>query len=109
MGQPFEVVASGQLGDDPAEVLVQIDLRMDDVGQDFAAIFDKSDGRFIARRFDSEDEPLCYCGSPFVRRSRRKPRTSASMRSRLASYARRNRGEWIESDHITIASSPLSV
>ena len=109
MGQALEVVARGQLGDDPTEVFVQVDLRMDDVGQDPAATLNQRDRSLVAAGFDSEDQPLCYWGSPFVSKSRRRPRTSASIRSRLASYARRNRGEWIESDHITMASSPLSV
>ena len=107
--QPLQVVAGRELRDDAAEILVQVDLRVDDVGQDAAAIFNQCDRGFVARRFDSEDEAAFYCCSPFVIRSRRSPRTSESILSRLASYARRNRGEWMESDHITIASSPLSV
>jgi len=109
MWQAFEVVASRELGNDSAEVLVQLDLRVDDVGQNPPAALYQGDRRLVAAGFDSEDEGRFYCGSPLVISSRRRPRTSASIRSRLASYARRNRGEWMESDHITIASSPLSV
>jgi hypothetical protein len=43
MGQALEVVARGQLGDDPTEVFVQVDLRMDDVGQDPAATLNQRD------------------------------------------------------------------
>src|SRR6266849_6984292 len=107
--QTLQMVPRRELGDDSAEVLVQLHLRVDHVGQDAPAVFNQSDRGFVAAGFDSEDEPSFYCWSPFVSRSRRRPRTSASIRSRLASYARRNRGEWMESDHITIASSPLSV
>jgi hypothetical protein len=106
LGQALEVVAGGELGDDAAEVPVQVDLRVDDVGQDLATVLDDRDGSLVAGRLDAEGEAY---QSPLVRSSRRSPRTSESMRSRLASYALRNFGEWMESDHITIASSPLSV
>jgi len=109
MRQSLQVVARGKLGNDPTEVLVQIDLRVDYVGQDTPPTLYQGNRCLVAAGFDSEDDASFYCCSPLVIRSRRRPRTSASIRSRLASYARRNRGEWMESDHITIASSPLSV
>src|SRR5438477_392353 len=53
--QPFEVVASRQLRDHAAELAMQIDLGVDDVGQHPAAAFDQSDGGFVAAGFDSEN------------------------------------------------------
>ena len=43
MGQALEVIARGQLGDDPTEVFVQVDLRVDDVGQDLASTLNQRD------------------------------------------------------------------
>jgi len=48
------VVARRQLGDDAAEVLVQVHLRVDDVRHDAPAVLDQGDGSFVARRFDAE-------------------------------------------------------
>src|SRR5258708_36933133 len=107
MRQPLEVIARGQLGDDPAEFLVQLDLGVDDVAEDPATTVHDRDRSFVAAGLDPEGERAYW--SPLVKRTRRRPLTSESIRSRFVSYARRNRGEWVESDHITIASSPLSV
>ena len=103
MRKPLQVVAGGQLGNDAAELAVQVDLRVDDVGEDAAAIFDQRDRGLVARGFDAErywqltpplTATLSLRGegmltrsdySPLVRRSRRRPRTSDSMRSRLVS------------------------
>ena len=101
------MVASGELGDHAAELPVQLDLGVDDVGEDVPAVFHDRDRAFVAAGLYAESKADYW--SPLVRRSRRRPWTSASILSRLVSYARRKRGEWIESDHITIASSPLSV
>ena len=65
MGQPLEMVASGQLGDDAAEVFVQVDLRVDDVGQDPPATLNQRDRSLVAARFDSERE--CQLGLPIRR------------------------------------------
>ena len=54
MGQPLEVVAGGQLGHDATEVFVQVDLRMDDVGQDPAATFNQRDRSLVAGRLNTE-------------------------------------------------------
>src|SRR5258707_15760443 len=98
---------------------------MDDVGEDDAPIRHHRDGCLIAAGLDGQREARWvpvnaphptlppdgwrdYCPSRVIR-SLRRPRTSESIRSKFVSYARRKRGEWIESDHITIASSPLSV
>jgi hypothetical protein len=43
IGEALEVVARGKLGDDPTEVFVQVDLRMDDVGHDRAATLHQRD------------------------------------------------------------------
>jgi hypothetical protein len=85
MRQSLEVVTRGKLGNDPTEVLVQIDLRVDDVGQDPPSAVYQGNRGLVAASFDSEDEARFYCCSPLVIRSRRRPRTSASIRSRLAS------------------------
>ena len=103
-GQALEVVARGQLGDDAAEVPVQVDLGVDDVGQDLAAVLHDRDGGFVAGGFDAQRKQILLPrpspwpsppkgrgklrageGYSLVRRSRRRPRTSASMRSRLDS------------------------
>lgn len=54
MGQPLEVVAGGQLGDDPTEPFVQVDLGVDDIRQDPPAVLDDCDRRFIAACLDAE-------------------------------------------------------
>jgi len=43
MRQPFEVVSRCELGDDSAELSVQVDLGVDDVAQDPATAFDDRD------------------------------------------------------------------
>ena len=55
-GQPLEVVAGRQLGDDAAEVLVQVDLGVDDVGEDLAAVLDDRDRGLVAGRFDAQSQ-----------------------------------------------------
>src|SRR4029077_5651976 len=103
-------IASGQLGDHAAERLVQVDLRVDHVGEYAPPARDHRNRGFVAAGLDAQGQPrLVYYSPSRVMSSRRRPLTSASIRSRLDSYARRKRGEWIESDHITMASSPLSV
>jgi hypothetical protein len=54
VGQPLEVVARGQFGDDAAELFVQVDLRVDDIRQDAAAVLDDCDRRFVAACLDAE-------------------------------------------------------
>ena len=48
MRKAFQVVASGELGYDAAELRMQVDLRMDDVGQDAPAIRDHRDRGLVA-------------------------------------------------------------
>ena len=105
--EALEVIAGGQLGDDASKTRVQVDLRMDDVREDMPSALDQGDRGLVTGGLDPEGES--FAGQFCVRRSRLRPWTSASIRSRFDSYARRNLGEWMESDHITIASSPLSV
>jgi hypothetical protein len=55
MREAFEVVPRRQLGDHTAELLVQLDLGVDDVGEDFATILDYRDGSLVAACFDAQD------------------------------------------------------
>jgi hypothetical protein len=48
------VVARRKLRDDATELFVQVDLGVDDVGEDPPAVFDHRDGSFVAAGFDSE-------------------------------------------------------
>jgi hypothetical protein len=48
------MVSRGQLGDDAAELLVQVDLRVDDIRQDAAAVLDDCDRRLVAAGLDPE-------------------------------------------------------
>jgi hypothetical protein len=50
-----EVFAGGEFGDDTTVFAVNIDLRSDDGGEDFAAVDDDGGGGFVARGFDAED------------------------------------------------------
>ncbi len=52
--QALQVVARGELGDDPAEFLVELHLRVDDVGEDAAAVFHEGDGCFVAACFNAK-------------------------------------------------------
>jgi hypothetical protein len=98
------VGASRQLGDDPAVRRVQRILRSDDVGEQARTIGYDRRGGFIAGCLDRQDAPGVgdYSGvllsSPSI--------SSVSMMS-LKRFLKV--GDWIESDHITIASSLLSV
>jgi hypothetical protein len=49
------VIAGSKLRDHAAEILVQVDLRVDDVGQHPAAAFDQRDGSLVTAGLDSED------------------------------------------------------
>jgi len=51
----FDVGAGGDFGDDSAGGGVDVDLGDDDVGQDFAAVFDDCGCGFVAGGFDAED------------------------------------------------------
>ena len=94
----------GELGHDPAIGRVQRILRTDHVRQQRRAGGDDRRGRLIAGRLDRQDAAavIDYCGVL---------RSSPSISS--VSMISRNRflklGAWIESDHMTIASSLLSV
>jgi len=48
--QPLEVVASGELRNDATKLLVQVDLGVDDVGQDLPSAFDDRDRGLVAAR-----------------------------------------------------------
>jgi hypothetical protein len=50
------VVARRELGHHAAEVLVQLDLGVDDVGEDVPAALDERDRSFVAAGLDSERE-----------------------------------------------------
>jgi hypothetical protein len=54
MRQSLEVVASGKLGNYPAEVLVQIDLRVDEVGQDPPSAFYQGNRGLVAACFNTQ-------------------------------------------------------
>ena len=44
----FQVVAGRELGDDATELLVHVDLGVDEIGEDPAAVLDHRDGGFVA-------------------------------------------------------------
>jgi hypothetical protein len=48
------VVARGKLGNDPTEVLVQIDLRVDEVGQDPPSAFYQGNRGLVAACFNTQ-------------------------------------------------------
>jgi hypothetical protein len=54
LGQPLEMVSRGQLGDDAAELLVQVDLRVDDIRQDAAAVLYDCNRRLVAAGLNAE-------------------------------------------------------
>jgi hypothetical protein len=54
VGQAFEVVARGQLGDHPAKLFVQLGLGVDHIRQHSAPVLDDRDGCFVAACFDAE-------------------------------------------------------
>ncbi len=54
MRQALEVVAGRELRDHAAELLVQVNLRMDDVGEDAATVLNDGDRGFVAAGFDAE-------------------------------------------------------
>ncbi|TMF94744.1 MAG: methyltransferase domain-containing protein [Chloroflexi bacterium] len=59
-GQSLEVVAGRELGHDAAEVLVQVHLGVDDVGQDLAAVLDNRDRGLVAACFDAEGQQSSF-------------------------------------------------
>ena len=63
--QRLDVRASGDLGDHPAEPLVQVGLGGDQVGADREAVLHHRDGRLVARGLDAEGDHLgrTPCGS----------------------------------------------
>ena len=71
---PREVGPSRELGDDAAEVSVQVDLARDDRGANLPAVGDDGGGGLVARGLHGEDEPghrrrpgVGPAGSPSVR------------------------------------------
>jgi hypothetical protein len=94
----------GQLGDDPAVRRVQRILRPDDVGEQARTVGYDSRCGFIARGLDRQDAPGVGDYSGVLLSS---PSISSVAMMSLKRFLKV--GDWIESDHITIASSLLSV
>jgi hypothetical protein len=98
------VRAGRDFRNDAAERGMQRVLRSNDVGQDAWTTYDHGRGRFVAGGFDRQDAPIreSYCAvllsSP-----------SISSVSRISRKRFLKLAAWIESDHITMASSLLSV
>src|SRR5260370_3666759 len=67
MRQALEVIAGRELRYHAAELLVQVDLRVDDVGEDAAAVFHDGDGRFVAAGFDAERQGQAASPHPALR------------------------------------------
>ena len=51
-----EVLAAGELGDDPAVEGVEVDLAGDDGGESLGAVADDGSGGLVAGGLDAEDE-----------------------------------------------------
>src|SRR5258708_16726046 len=65
MGQALEVIAGRELRYHAAEFPVQVDLRVDDVGEDAAAVLHDGDGRFVAAGFDAQGQcHVCSFSTP---------------------------------------------
>lgn len=65
--------ASGDFWNDATVLGMDIDLRHNNIGQDFLSVFDNGGGGFVARRFDSQDFHLihytakaCFLPQPLV-------------------------------------------
>ena len=56
----FDVAAGGNFWNDATVFGVDIDLRHDNIRQDFLSVFDNGGGGFVARRFDTEDFHLIH-------------------------------------------------
>ena len=93
-----------ELGDDPAVGRVQRILRADDVGEQAGAVGDYRRCGFITGCLDRQDAPGAGDYSGVLLSS---PSISSVCMMSLKRFLKV--GDWIESDHITIASSLLSV
>ena len=102
--QRLKVRARGNFRDDPAVGGVQRILRANHVGEQARATGDDRGGGLITRGLDRQDAPvgLGYCGVLLS-----SPSISRVCRISLKRFLKP--GAWIESDHMTIASSLLSV
>ena len=80
------------LGVPPTDQLMELLLRVSEVGEDPAAVEDRH-RRFVAAGLDPEGQRRGAYRSEVGSRSRRRPLTSASMRVRFASKAFLKRGE----------------
>jgi hypothetical protein len=94
----------GELGDDPAVGGVQRVLRADDVGEQARAVSNDRRGGFITGCLDRQDAPSVGDYSGVLLSS---PSISRVCMMSLKRFLKV--GDWIESDHITMASSLLSV
>jgi len=102
--QRLQVGASGNLRDDAAEGGVELILRPDDIRQKPRSTRHNGRGRFIAGGLDRQEAPVRggYCGVLVS-----SPSKSSVCKMSLKRFLKL--GAWIESDHMTIASSLLSV
>ncbi len=103
---PAKMGACGDLGDDAAGRRVQRGLAGDDVGVDSPAALDDGDPRFVARRFDGQDQRPAHRGSAS---SGRVGAGAASSSARRRSSRSRKRGSESGSVVMIRASSPSSL
>ena len=103
-GEPLEVGARGQLGDDTAVDGVQGDLRRHHRRTDLAAVGEHRRRGLVAGGLDGEEvqaDGYSIEGPP--------PTPATSRPLRIAMKPRLNSGAWMLSLHMITASSPLSV
>src|SRR6266576_3593611 len=99
-----QLARPGNLRDDAAEGCVELILRPDDIRQKPRSTRHNGRGRFIAGGLDRQEAPVRggYCGVLVS-----SPSKSSVCTMSLNRFLKL--GAWIESDHMTIASSLLSV